>query len=299
MTLISAPSALDARLEQAGDHPRLRSLEIFPRLSARRVLAAVGDPAHAKHDRWRLRWYFFATIARTIGWVAGAACGLSFPVLLFGVLVLSGAGGIGSATGFATVMGFVMLWTGSIWLYLYWLVGAAAPSTRFATHARIFTRQSTPGRSGRISRMEVIGALDRVGKLGRSFFRAVTRRTFNVGVRPDLAEDVSRLTQRIMLRIPEGGPDEMRDRTSDFSEYARFVNDVTGLLIVQRLDLVPALASVQSPGLLMVGPVSDEMRRYLQPLVRRTAIEVITEFALPVLATVLSVVALVVSAIKP
>ena len=184
-----------------------------------------------------------------------------------------------------------------VWAYLYWLAASLAPTTRFTQRIRIFERQSTPGRFG-LSRENVILSLDTSGKLARTFFRVITRRWLNLGIRPDLASDVLALTQSIMLAVPAGGPDALRLRPDTMVRYQLFLKDVAGLLIIQRLDMVPSLVRQNSDLLRHHDSDDSAMSLYLHPMARRSPIEAFTEFAVPVAAIVLSTVALIVSAIK-
>ena len=66
---------------------------------------------------------------------------------------------------------------------------------------------------------------------------------------------------------------------------------------MERLDLIPAL-TWDGIGLLVLAVENEEMRLYLQPLVRRSPLEAFTEFAVPVGALVFSIVAIAVSLLK-
>lgn len=101
-----------------------------------------------------------------------------------------------------------------------------------------------------------------------------------------------------MLAIPAGGVDDLRRMESDLAAYCEFLRETTGLLVIQRLDLVSDLAAHSPTGILVDGPVSGEMRAYLEPLARRTTLEAFTEFALPAGAFLLSVTAIVVAMAK-
>jgi len=288
----------EQRLAGSPPHPKLRRAQLFPGLSAERVAALLDDPQADLWIRRRLRGYKLAVIVRSVGWCCGVLTGLVIAVAFWALTILASTSNERAFSTVAEIATIVLLYTCSGWFYLYWGVGFLAPSTRFAAYVRIVENQSTPGRLGRLSRTEIIYTLDSVGKLGRRFFRVVTRRTLNIGVRPDLSEDVAELCQRIMLAIPGGGVDDLRRRRELLADYRPFIRDVLALLVVQRVDLVKPLADAQQQGMLMDSNVSDEMRLYLQPLARRTTIEAVKDFVMPAFAIGISIVALIVSAFR-
>jgi hypothetical protein len=281
-------------------HPQLGRLAVFPRVNPARIallLRAVdGNHDGREGGRWRLFWYAVAARVRSIGYAAGVAfvCILVLGITAALIIAPTPLSGLIDERTFITVLFTSLGASGLVWFYLYFLVGRFAPSTRFALLVRVVAKQSGVGQGG-LSRSGAIVTLDSVGKLARVFFRVVTRRTLNVGVRPDLADDVAALAQSIMLAVPPGGVDDLRRYGTELRAYRTFLQDVVGLLVVERLDVIPALVEAQPAGLLLRGEVGEPMRLYLQPLARRSPIEAVAEFGMPAAALVLSVVALVVS----
>lgn len=282
-------------------HPPTRVPGLFTRVDAARVEAIVrevdpqDDMARVRNRLW---WFRLWCCIRAGGWAAGVVFGLSvLSFVLGGMLIFSTPlrHSPGSSTWLNTSL-LVAMWSLVAWFYLYWGLGALAPSTRLARRVRAFEGQSAPGRRG-LSRSSTIFTLEAAGSVARDFYRIVTRRTFT-RTRPDLAADVGAQSVSLMLAIPEGGPDRLRRRPDQVAAYREFLKDVVGLLVVQRLDIVPELQKKLPSDVLVTPGDYEKLKSFLQPFGRRTTAEALTDFVVPVITVVLSFAAFVVSLVK-
>jgi hypothetical protein len=291
------------RLHAVDDaHPSTRSPGVFARVGVSRIEAivkAIDPDDDFGRVRWRLWWFRAATVVRAVGWLAGFACSVAIAALaLVTPIGLTAAGSAGTPwLGWFITLLLIFVYSFSAWLALYWGLGAIAPSTKLARRVREFEGLSAPGRRG-LSRKSSIITLEAAGRIAKMYYRVVTGRTFT-RTRPDLAEEVGSVSLSLMIAIPQGGSDQLRRRPEGVKEYREFLKDVLGLLVAQRLDIVPYLQQNLSHGLLVAPGAHEDMRPFLQPFGRRTTAEAVKDYAIPAAAFLVSVIALLVSLVKP
>jgi len=261
-------------------------------------LAPAEDAALLRQQKRWIRIHQAVVLVRSIGWGAGILAVLAFaPLILVGSTALSKPLHEGGALAeVLSLLGLLFVGLLVAWFYLYVLVGWLAPSTQLSQRIQRVEFCSRGGRLG-LSRGSATLTLEASGRLARTFFRVVAGRWINVGVRPDLSNDVVTLAQSIMIAVPEGGADELRQQPEKLRRYRAFVQDVAGLCVLQRLDLIPGLVEANADILRSAAP-DEEMSRYIHPMARRSSLEAFTEFIVPASAILLSLVAIVVTVMK-
>jgi signal transduction histidine kinase len=248
-------------------------------------------------ERRRLRWFRLLCILRVIGRLAGFLLLAAMTILIaslalgFGVRIWTDVL-VEIATGAVRFIGSAIF----VWLYCDCLVWYLAPSTAFAFRIAQFDRETFTAAHG-LSRTEAIRALAVSGALARVMFRALTKRVVNAGIRPDLADYVVRASSSLLITIPTGGPDALRRDAAIFASYSRYIRDVASLVVIEHSDLIGQVAN-KYPNL-RTAESSEEMQRFVHPFAKRTVADAIVNFGLPTFAAIVSLVALVVSVVKP
>lgn len=293
------PGASARSLAESTDSPMRRRFVVFtliPDEYVQTLLSRLAQAPLTGREVTRLRNYRVACWIRELGWLAGGVAILAIPV---GLLSILGAFNLrfaaGAMVGVATTSLSVFMWASLAWLCAYVGVGTMNPSTSFAFRLDYYLRYATLSPDV-ISRTDVNFAISASGALARVLFRSVTKRFMNAGIRPDLALQVTDLCRYLLITLPAGGPDALRRDGESLSVYGRFARDAGALLVVQRVDLIPAAAGLYPQ--LSVVDLDDDLEKFVHPLAKRSLIEATAEFVLPAIAAVLSVVALVVSIVK-
>lgn len=292
------------------EHPPLRRFAIGTRIDPQRIVRLANlqlGTAEAKRARRKLRLLSLSMFVRSLGW----GCGILVMILIVVVVAVVGVvAPISDDTDrwldFAgTVLAPSWLVSFAAWLYGYWFFGILSPITEFSRKCRVIGRVRRPERET-ITRSLALFVLQTSGVLGRIFFRAATGRTLNVGVRPDLTNHASSMAKEVILAVPEGGADSLQ--TDRLRIYDQYIRDVTGLLVIGRIDSIEVARSDRGISFTVsryaesasseCGPSGapnnsdDEMRNYLQPFVGQSALDALVSYLVPTLALIVSVIAL-------
>jgi hypothetical protein len=89
----------------------------------------------------------------------------------------------------------------------------------------------------------------------------------------------------------------LRRDAAIFASYSRYIRDVDSLVVIEHSDLIGQVAN-KYPNL-RTAESSEEMQRFVHPFAKRTVADAIVNFGLPTFAAIVSLVALVVSVVKP
>jgi hypothetical protein len=142
------------------------------------------------------------------------------------------------------------------------------------------------------------------GAAAKSLFRVFTSRHVNVAVRPEILEDVTRIATGFMIAAPRHPKVPVEVEWVRADVYCRFARATLVLAVTGRLDLYPALverAELASPVELFTDSdhVDAATRGFLRPLAQSGLFGVLSQGAIPLAAFGTSVIALIVSIVRP
>ncbi len=183
---------------------------------------------------------------------------------------------------------------------LYLIVARVDPATTFSRHVRELERVSRPDTNG-LNRASTTLIMQVSGKAARALFRLLTQRTINVGVRPDFADEIARISESILLATPAGPGASYRGQEAEIDEYVRFLREVVALVVLDRMDLLPYLRTEKRTKVLLAPDATESraLREYLQPFHGDTSLRVLRQDVLPLLTLAIALAALIVSLAKP
>lgn len=183
---------------------------------------------------------------------------------------------------------------------LYLIVARVDPATTFSRHVRELERVSRADTNG-LNRASTTLIMQVSGKAARALFRLLTQRTINVGVRPDFADEIARISESILLATPTGPGASYRGQEAEIDEYVRFLREVVALVVLDRMDLLPYLRTAKRMKMLLATDATESraLREYLQPFHGDTSLRVLRQDVLPLLTLAIALAALIVSFAKP
>lgn len=188
----------------------------------------------------------------------------------------------------------------SLWIYLYVLMEIFDPKTSFA-RAAFDTARYVPSDESGWAPSNGLAFANASGRAAKSLFRAITGRRVNVVARPDVADHALAIAERILVTIPPTGWMFWRARTEQANSYARLLHDVTGLIAIDRHDLILETfdRSELSRSDILAEHDTPDMALYMHPLGRRSVLDAVAQYLLPVAAFAVSVIAVTVTLAKP
>jgi hypothetical protein len=281
-----------------------RNIGLHLRVDTERIndlLAALtGSPLTATQRR-QLRWLRIRATLSSTGWLSGL---LTFLLLIVTVLALIVVGVfrvpvpsdvlsiVARLAANAIILGF------SLWLYLYVSVAALDPKASFARAAYGAVRHIPDDETGWAA-SNGLALANASGDVARTLFRAITGRRINVTIRPDVADQALSLSERVLLTVPSTGSQFWRERTEQAHTYVYLLHDLTGLIAIGRLDLLDQAIQISEDLLAdtVVTHCNADMAIYIHPLARRTALDAVAQYLLPISAFAVSVVALAISVV--
>jgi hypothetical protein len=265
------------------------------------LIALTGHPMTSAQRR-QLFWFRMRTVARSVGWLAGLVSFLLVMVTLLtlvvvGVLRFAGASDFTAAT--TRVVADVIIVGTSLWIYLYVLMEVFDPKTSFA-RAAFDTVRYVPSNESGWAPSNGLAFANASGRAAKSLFRAITGKRINVVARPDVADRALAIAERILVTVPPTGWMFWRTHTEQARSYACLLHDVTGLIAIDRLDLIQETIDRNevSGSDILAEPGIPDMARYMHPLGRRTVLDAVAQYLLPVAAFAVSVIAVTVTLAK-
>lgn len=262
----------------------------------------TGHPMSSGQQR-RLFWFRMRTVARSFGWLAGSVCFLLIMLTVLALVVVSlfrFSGPSEFSAWTARVVADVIIVATSLWLYLYVFIEVFDPKTSFARAAFEAVRY-IPSSERDWEPSNGFALANASGRAAKSLFRAITGRRINVVARPDVADRALAIAERLLLTVPPTGWIFWRARTEEANGYARLLHDVTGLIAIDRLDLITQLfdRSEVARSDILAEEVSPDLASYMHPLGRRTVLDAFAQYLLPAAAFVVSIIAVTVTLAKP